>query len=319
MTHSLVTGATGFLGTHLCLRLLVDGHRVTGVDNFYTGTQHNLALLQNHANFDFVRGDIIDPLPDIKADHIYNLACPASPPHYQRDPVYTLRTCVWGTFNLLDLARRTGAKMLQASTSEVYGDPDISPQPETYRGAVNITGIRSCYDEGKRAAETLCADFARQYKTRTKIMRIFNTYGPYMDPADGRVVSNFIVQALRGQNLTVYGDGSQTRSFCYADDLIDGMVRLMNAPDDVTGPVNIGNPAEFTMLQLAQMVRDRVPGAGPVVYRDLPSDDPKQRRPDIALATAQLGWAPRVVLADGLDRTIAWFSQYLSAQSKTGT
>lgn len=319
MTRILVTGAAGFLGTHLCLRLLADGHRVTGLDNFYTGFDRNIDLLRRYENFDFVRADIIDPLPDIKADLIYNLACPASPPHYQRDPIYTLRTCVWGVYNVLELARKTGATVLQASTSEVYGDPDITPQTEEYRGAVNITGLRSCYDEGKRSGETLCMDYARQYKIRIRIMRIFNTYGPYMDPADGRVVSNFIVQALRGDALTVYGDGMQTRSFCYADDLIDGMIRLMHASGDVVGPVNIGNPGEFTMLELAHMVRARIPGAGPIVHKPLPSDDPKQRRPDITLARDKLGWAPRVALADGLDRTIAWFADHVKQDTQTGT
>ncbi|WP_114227939.1 MULTISPECIES: UDP-glucuronic acid decarboxylase family protein [Sphingomonas] len=302
----LVTGGAGFLGSHLCERLIGEGHEVICVDNFFTGQRRNIAHLLGHPNFELLRHDVTFPL-FVEVDEIYNLACPASPVHYQHDPVQTTKTSVHGAINMLGLAKRVGAKILQASTSEVYGDPDIHPQTEDYWGRVNPIGIRSCYDEGKRCAETLFFDYHRQHGLRIKVARIFNTYGPRMHPADGRVVSNFIVQALKGQPITLYGSGEQTRSFCYVDDLIDGLVRLMNSGDDVTGPINIGNPGEFSMKELAELVRDKVGGTSEFVFEPLPSDDPRQRKPDISKASEHLGWAPTIPLDKGLNATIDYF------------
>ena len=302
----LVTGGAGFLGSHLCDRLIADGHEVICADNFFTGSRRNIAHLLTHPNFELLRHDVTFPLY-VEVNEIYNLACPASPIHYQHDPVQTTKTSVHGAINMLGLAKRLGAKILQASTSEVYGDPDVHPQPEDYWGRVNPIGPRSCYDEGKRCAETLFFDYHRQHGLRIKVARIFNTYGPRMHPADGRVVSNFIVQALRGEPITLYGDGQQTRSFCYVDDLIDGLVRLMNSSDEVTGPINIGNPVEFSMKELAELVLIQAASATEFVHRPLPVDDPKQRQPVIERAKADLGWQPRVSLADGLIPTIEYF------------
>lgn len=310
MTRILVTGGSGFLGSHLCDRLLDAGHEVLCVDNYFTGRRKNIEHLIGHKRFDLVRHDITFPLY-VEVDEIYNLACPASPVHYQFDPVQTTKTSVIGAINMLGLAKRVKAKILQASTSEVYGDPEVHPQPEDYWGHVNPIGIRSCYDEGKRCAETLFFDYHRQHALNIKVMRIFNTYGPRMNPNDGRVVSNFIVQALKGDDITIYGDGSQTRSFCYYDDLLEGMVRLMNSRDGFTGPVNIGNPGEFTMLELAEKVLGQVGGPSKIVHLPLPQDDPKQRRPDNTLAKKELGWEPKVSLDDGLRETIAYFRQEL--------
>jgi UDP-glucuronate decarboxylase len=307
----MVTGGAGFLGSHLCERLLNDGCDVLCVDNFFTGTRDNLAGLLGHPRFELIRHDVTFPLY-VEVDEIYNLACPASPVHYQHDPVQTTKTSVHGAINMLGLAKRIRAKIFQASTSEVYGDPQVHPQPESYVGYVNPIGPRSCYDEGKRCAETLFFDYWRQHRLRIKVARIFNTYGPRMHPNDGRVVSNFIVQALRNEPITLYGDGSQTRSFCYVDDLIEGFVRLMRTGDDVTGPVNLGNPGEFTMRQLAELVRDLTGSRSSLVHLPLPADDPRQRRPDIALARRQLGWEPTVPLAEGLRATIAYFDQLLT-------
>jgi len=301
----LITGGAGFLGSHLCERLLNEGHDILCMDNFFTGRKVNIAHLLGNPRFELFRHDVIDPFK-AEVDRIYNLACPASPPHYQYNAIKTIKTSVMGAINVLGLAKRTRARVFQASTSEVYGDPEVHPQPESYWGHVNPIGIRSCYDEGKRVAETLFFDYHRQNGVDIRVVRIFNTYGPRMLPDDGRVVSNFIVQALRGQNLTIYGDGSQTRSFCFVDDLIEGFIRLMET-DGITGPVNIGNPGEFTMLQLAELVLKKVGGASKITFHPLPSDDPKQRRPDITLATTQLGWEPKVPLEEGLDRTIAYF------------
>lgn len=302
----LVTGGAGFLGSHLCERLLNDGHEVVAIDNLFTGRKLNIAHLVKHPNFEFVRHDVIDPFK-FEVDQIYNLACPASPPHYQYNPIKTIKTSVMGAINCLGLAKRTRARVFQASTSEVYGDPQVHPQPESYWGHVNPIGKRSCYDEGKRCAETLFFDYHRENKVDIRVIRIFNTYGPRMHEADGRVVSNFIVQALRGQDITIYGDGSQTRSFCYVDDLIEGFVRFM-AQTETVGPVNCGNPGEFTMLQLAELTLKLVGGKSKIVFKPLPSDDPKQRQPDITLARKVLGgWEPRVPLEEGLDRTIAYF------------
>jgi len=302
----LVTGGAGFLGPHLCERLLERGDDVLCVDNYYAGTRDNIAHLLGHPHFELVRHDVTFPL-FVEVDQIYNLACPASPIHYQRDPVQTIKTSVHGAINMLGLAKRTKAKILQASTSEVYGDPQIHPQTEDYWGHVNPIGPRSCYDEGKRAAETLFFDYHRQHRLRIKVARIFNTYGPRMQPDDGRVVSAFIVQALRGEPITVFGDGRQTRSFCYVDDLVDGLIRLMDGPDEVTGPINLGNPAEFTMLDLAQQVIELTRSNSEITFHPLPRDDPRQRQPDIALASELLDWTPSVPLAQGLDRTIAFF------------
>jgi len=310
----LITGGAGFLGSHLCDRLLKDGHDVLCVDNFYTSTRRNITHLLEHPNFELMRHDVTFPLY-VEVDQIYNMACPASPIHYQRDPVQTTKTSVHGAINMLGLAKRTGAKILQASTSEVYGDPEVHPQPEAYWGNVNPIGIRSCYNEGKRCAETLFFDYHRQQKTRIKVARIFNTYGPRMLPDDGRVVSNFIVQALQGKNITIYGDGSQTRSFCYVDDLVEGLIRLMNSPEDVTGPINLGNPREFTIKQLAEQVLEKVGGPSKLTQEPLPSDDPTQRKPDISEAKKVLGWDPGIRLEQGLDATIEYFRQTVLASA----
>jgi UDP-glucuronate decarboxylase len=312
MNRILVTGGAGFLGSHLCDRLLDDGHDVLCVDNFFTGSKRNLAHRLSHPYFELARHDVTFPLY-VEVDQIYNLACPASPVHYQHDPVQTTKTSVHGAINMLGLAKRLKARILQASTSEVYGDPEVHPQPEGYWGRVNPVGIRSCYDEGKRCAETLFFDYYRQHALDIKVVRIFNTYGPRMHPNDGRVVSNFIVQALKGEDITIYGDGSQTRSFCYVDDLIEAFVRMMATDKEFTGPVNIGNPAEFTMLELAELVLKLVGGKSKLVYRPLPADDPRQRQPDIALARAQFGWEPKVALEDGLKETIAYFRALLAS------
>lgn len=306
----LVTGGAGFLGSHLCERLLRDGADVLCVDNFYSGTKDNVSHLLAHPHFELMRHDVTFPLY-VEVDEIYNLACPASPVHYQRDPVQTTKTSVHGAINMLGLAKRTGARIFQASTSEVYGDPEVHPQPEAYWGKVNPIGIRSCYDEGKRCAETLFFDYHRQHDLDIKVVRIFNTYGPRMHPNDGRVVSNFIVQALRGEDITIYGDGSQTRSFCYVDDLIEGFVRLMATPKGFTGPVNIGNPGEFTILELAEAVLEIVGGSSRLIKLPLPADDPKQRQPDIAIAKEKLGWEPQVNLQVGLERTVGYFRGFL--------
>ncbi len=302
----LVTGGAGFLGSHLCDRLIADDHDVTVIDNLFTGRKQNIAHLLQHPRFEFVRHDVIDPFK-FEVDQIYNLACPASPPHYQFNPIKTTKTSVMGAINCLGLAKRVRARVFQASTSEVYGDPAVHPQPESYWGNVNPIGKRSCYDEGKRCAETLFFDYHRENGVDIRVVRIFNTYGPRMHEADGRVVSNFIVQALLGQDITIYGDGSQTRSFCYVDDLIEGWLRLM-AQTETVGPVNLGNPGEFTMLQLAELTLKLVGGKSKIVYKPLPADDPKQRRPDITLAQKVLGgWTPKVPLEEGLARTIAYF------------
>lgn len=304
--RALVTGGAGFLGSHLCERLLQDGYDVLCADNFYTGTRENVAHLLSSPNFEIIRHDVTMPLY-VEVDEIFNLACPASPIHYQFDPVQTTKTSVHGAINMLGLAKRLKARFFHASTSEVYGDPKVHPQPETYWGHVNPNGLRSCYDEGKRCAETLCFDYHRQHGLRIKIGRIFNTYGPRMHPNDGRVVSNFIVQALSNQPITIYGDGQQSRSFCYVDDLIDAFILLMNSDDAFTGPVNIGNPTEFTILELAQKIIEMTDSSSDLIYEPLPSDDPLQRRPDISLARAQLGWEPGIQLEQGLEKTIAWF------------
>ncbi len=301
----LVTGGAGFLGSHLCDRLIEQGHEVLCLDNFFTGRKKNIEGLLGHPRFEFVRHDVIDPFK-YEVDRIYNLACPASPPHYQFNPIKTTKTSVVGAINCLGLAKRVKARVFQASTSEIYGDPAIHPQPESYWGNVNPIGRRSCYDEGKRCAETLFFDYHRENKVDIRVVRIFNTYGPRMHPDDGRVVSNFIVQALRGEDITVYGDGSQTRSFCYVDDLIEGFLRLMEQTETV-GPINIGNPGEFTMLELAELVLRKVGGTSKVVHRGLPADDPKQRQPDITLARKFLKWEPVVPLEEGIERTIAYF------------
>jgi UDP-glucuronate decarboxylase len=303
----LVTGGAGFLGSHLCDRLINEGHEIVCLDNFFTGRKQNIAHLLQNPKFELIRHDVIDPFK-VEVDQIYNLACPASPPHYQYNPIKTTKTSVMGAINCLGLAKRVRARVFLASTSEVYGDPTVHPQDEAYWGNVNPIGRRSCYDEGKRCAETLFFDYHRENGVDIRVVRIFNTYGPRMLADDGRVVSNFIVQALKGENLTVYGDGSQTRSFCYVDDLIDGFVRLMDQEKTI-GPVNIGNPGEFTMLELAELVLKKVGGKSKVTNLPLPADDPKQRRPDISLAKEALGWEPRVSLEEGLDRTIAYFRQ----------
>jgi UDP-glucuronate decarboxylase len=310
LNKTLVTGGAGFLGSHLCDRLIERGDDVLCVDNFFTGSKNNVSHLLGNSNFELMRHDVTFPLY-VEVDRIFNLACPASPVHYQHDPVQTTKTSVHGAINMLGLAKRVHARILQASTSEVYGDPDVHPQPESYWGRVNPIGIRSCYDEGKRCAETLFFDYYRQHQVEIKVMRIFNTYGPRMHPQDGRVVSNFIVQALKGENLTIYGDGQQTRSFCYVDDLIDGMLRLMDSSADFTGPINIGNPVEFTMLELAEKVIKLVGGNSKLIFLPLPSDDPKQRQPDISLAKEKLVWEPKVNLEDGLKETISYFRKIL--------
>lgn len=306
----LVTGGAGFLGSHICDRLLAQGNEVICVDNFYSSTRDNILHLLDNPRFEFIRHDVTFPLY-LEVDEIYNMACPASPVHYQHDPVQTTKTSVHGSINLLGLAKRTGAKILQASTSEVYGDPVVHPQVESYWGNVNPIGPRSCYDEGKRCAETLFFDYHRQHNVNTKVVRIFNTYGPRMHPNDGRVVSNFIVQALLGEPITLFGDGSQTRSFCYADDLVEAILRMMNSENDFVGPVNIGNPSEFTMVQLAELVKSKTRSRSELVYRPLPMNDPTQRKPDISLAREKLDWQPTIELNEGLDRTIAYFRKLL--------
>lgn len=307
----MVTGGAGFLGSHLCERLLKEGNDVLCVDNFYSGTKDNIVHLLGNPHFELMRHDVTFPLY-IEIDEIYNLACPASPVHYQWDPVQTTKTSVLGAINMLGLAKRTKAKILQASTSEVYGDPEVHPQKEDYWGHVNPIGIRSCYDEGKRCAETLFFDYYRQHDLDIKVVRIFNTYGPRMHPNDGRVVSNFIVQALRGEDITIYGDGSQTRSFCYVDDLIEGFLRMMASAHEVTGPINIGNPKEFTIRQLAETVLKMVGGESRLILKPLPQDDPKQRQPDITVARNTLGWQPQVELEAGLQKTISYFKECLA-------
>lgn len=302
----LVTGGAGFLGSNLCKRLLEDGHYVIAVDNLYTGRIENIQPFFSNPDFEFVQHDITEPM-DIKVEEIYNAACPASPPHYQKSPTFTTKTCVQGLIHMLDMATKYHAKILQFSTSEVYGDPQIHPQPEQYRGYVNPIGIRSCYDEGKRCGEALCFDYAREFHTRVKVIRIFNTYGPNMDPKDGRVVSNLIMQALQGEDITIYGNGSQTRSFCYVDDLIEGIVRMMDSKDEIMGPVNLGNPGEFTILELAEKVLRQTKSSSKIVYCPLPSDDPLQRKPVIENAKKWLGWEPKISLEKGLGPTIEYF------------
>ena len=310
----LVTGGAGFLGSNLCKRLLEDGHYVIAVDNLYTGRIENIQPFFSNPDFEFVHHDITEPM-DIKVEEIYNAACPASPPHYQKSPTFTTKTCVQGLIHMLDMATKYHAKILQFSTSEVYGDPQIHPQPEQYRGYVNPIGIRSCYDEGKRCGEALCFDYAREFHTRVKVIRIFNTYGPNMDPKDGRVVSNLIMQALQGEDITIYGDGSQTRSFCYVDDLIEGIVRMMDSKDEITGPVNLGNPGEFTILELAQRIIEKTNTISKIQYCPLPADDPLQRKPVIEKAKELLSWEPQVSLDQGLDATIPYFKRQLAAMA----
>ncbi|MFZ9377745.1 MAG: UDP-glucuronic acid decarboxylase family protein [Burkholderiaceae bacterium] len=312
MQKILVTGGAGFLGSHLCERLIEGGHDVLCVDNYFTGSKANIKHLLDHPHFELMRHDVTFPLY-VEVDRIFNLACPASPVHYQHDPVQTTKTSVHGAINMLGLAKRVKARILQASTSEVYGDPEVHPQPESYWGKVNPIGVRSCYDEGKRCAETLFFDYWRQHQLQIKVVRIFNTYGPRMHPNDGRVVSNFIVQALKGEDITMFGDGSQTRSFCYVDDLIEVMLRMMDSPANFIGPVNIGNPGEFTMLELAEMVLRLTGSRSKISFQPLPSDDPKQRRPDISLAKQALDWEPKVSLEEGLVKTIAYFRHLLAA------
>jgi len=309
-TTIMVTGGAGFLGSHLCDRLLGEGHEVICVDNLFTGSKDNIRHLLDHDRFEFIRHDVTFPLY-LEVDQIYNLACPASPVHYQYDPVQTTKTSVHGAINMLGLAKRTGARVFQASTSEVYGDPEVHPQPEGYWGRVNPIGIRSCYDEGKRCAETLFFDYHRQHGTEIKVARIFNTYGPRMNPEDGRVVSNFIVQALKNEPITIYGDGSQTRSFCYVDDLIEGFLRLMNSGPEITGPVNLGNPGEFTMLELANLVIELTGSSSKITYMDLPQNDPRRRQPDIGYAKRALSWEPSIRLREGLTQTVEYFKRVI--------
>lgn len=311
MTKILITGGAGFVGSHLSERLVSAGHDVLCVDNFFTGSKRNVEHLLSNSRFELMRHDVTFPLY-VEVDQIYNLACPASPIHYQYDPVQTTKTSVHGAINILGLAKRLRARVLQASTSEVYGDPDVHPQPEEYWGRVNPIGIRSCYDEGKRCAETLFFDYWRQHHLQIKVARIFNTYGPRMHPNDGRVVSNFIVQALKGEPITIFGSGEQTRSFCYVDDLVDGLVRLMNSPEDCTGPINLGNPGEFTMLELAELVLTLTGSKSKLAFKELPQDDPRQRQPDIGKAKTQLSWTPVVPLEEGLKRTIEYFKTILN-------
>lgn len=310
MNKILVTGGAGFLGSHLTERLLKEGNDILCVDNFYTGSKENISHLFGHPHFELIRHDVTFPLY-VEVKEIYNLACPASPVHYQYDPVQTTKTSVHGAINMLGLAKRVKAKILQASTSEVYGDPEVHPQPESYWGKVNPIGIRSCYDEGKRCAETLFFDYWRQHQLQIKVLRIFNTYGPRMHPNDGRVVSNFIVQALQGQDITIYGNGQQTRSFCYVDDLIEAMIRLMKTPDEITGPLNAGNPSEFTMLELAELILKLTHSKSRLLFQALPADDPKQRKPDIDMAIKTLDWQPKISLEDGLQETIKYFKKVL--------
>lgn len=314
----LITGGAGFLGSHLCERLLAGGHEVICVDNFYTGDKANIRHLMGDSKFEVIRHDITSPL-QVEVDYILNFACPASPIHYQKDPVQTIKTSVHGAINMLDLARNTGATILQASTSEVYGDPEIHPQPEEYWGRVNPIGIRSCYDEGKRCAETLFFDYHREYGLNIKVIRIFNTYGPRMQPDDGRVVSNFIMQALQDQDLTIYGDGSQTRSFCYVDDLVNGIVSFMKTDNTLTGPLNLGNPGEFSMLELAENVIRLTNSKSKIVFRDLPSDDPRQRKPIITKAEKELHWTPHINLETGLIKTIKYFRELLESKNASDT
>jgi len=313
MKRILITGGAGFLGSHLCERLLVEGHEVLCLDNFFTGSKDNIRHLLGNPHLECIRHDIINPIY-LEVDQIYNLACPASPIHYQYNPIKTIKTSVMGAINTLGLAKRVKATILQASTSEVYGDPEVHPQKENYWGRVNPIGIRSCYDEGKRAAECLMMDYRRQNQVDVKIVRIFNTYGPRMAVSDGRVVSNFIVQALRGEEITVYGEGKQTRSFCYVDDLVDGLIRLMATPDSFTGPVNLGNPVEFTIRELAEKILELTRSRSKLIYKPLPVDDPRQRQPDITLAKQELGWSPTVPLAEGLVKTITYFESLLQQQ-----
>jgi UDP-glucuronate decarboxylase len=310
MKQILVTGGAGFIGSHLCERLVKEGNAVICLDNFYSGSKENIWHLIGHPGFELVRHDVTEPYR-VEVDEIYNLACPASPVYYQYDPIQTTKTSVFGTFHMLGLAKRTKARMLQASTSEVYGDPAVHPQEENYWGNVNPIGLRSCYDEGKRCAESLCFDYHRIHNVDVKVIRIFNTYGPRMAVNDGRVVSNFVVQALRGEDITIYGDGSQTRSFQYVSDLVEGMIRMMASPKDFTGPVNLGNPGEFTMIELAEQVLSKVGGRSKIVFKPLPQDDPKMRRPDISLAKKKLDWEPKVSLDEGLDEVIKYFRQKL--------
>ncbi|MBW1988732.1 MAG: SDR family oxidoreductase [Deltaproteobacteria bacterium] len=306
----LVTGGSGFVGSHLCDRLLADGHDVLCVDNFFTGSKRNIVHLKDHPYFEVLRHDVTFPLY-VQVDRIYNLACPASPIHYQNDPVQTTKVNVHGSINMLGLARRVNARILQASTSEIYGDPEVHPQTEDYWGNVNCVGPRSCYDEGKRCAETLFFDYHREHGLQIKVARIFNTYGPRMHVNDGRVVSNFVIQALKNQPITVYGDGSQTRSFCYVDDLVEGLVRLMESPAEITGPMNLGNPREFTILELAEKVIDLTGSRSPIRHEPLPVDDPRQRRPDIGLAESTLGWKPKISLEEGIKKTVEYFERLL--------
>ena len=309
--RSLVTGGAGFLGSHLCERLLRDGHEVICLDNLFTGSKSNIIHLLENPGFEFMRHDVVDPFK-VEVDRIYNLACPASPPHYQFNPIKTVKTSVMGVINCLGLAKRTEGRVLQASTSEIYGDPTEHPQREAYRGNVNPMGLRACYDEVKRCAETLCFDYLRENNVDIRVVRIFNTYGPRMDPSDGRVVSNFIVQALRGEPITIYGDGTQTRSFCYVDDLIAGIVRMMDQ-EEIIGPVNLGNPVEFTMCELSEWVIKLTGSSSRVVFEALPEDDPRQRRPDISLAAESLGWVPKVELESGLRKTVSYFKELISS------
>lgn len=312
----LVTGGAGFIGSHLCERLLNEGNKVICLDNFFTGTRENIQKLTTNPDFEVIEHDVTEPI-NLKVDEIYNLACPASPPHYQYDPIKTTKTSVLGAINMLELAKKLNIRILQASTSEVYGDPDVHPQPESYWGRVNPIGVRSCYDEGKRVAETLFFDYNRQANLDIRVVRIFNTYGPNMDPNDGRVVSNFIVQALKGEDITIYGDGSQTRSFQYVDDLVEAMIRMMNNDKNFLGPVNTGNPNEFTIKQLAERVLEMIPESkSKIVYKDLPQDDPKQRQPDISIAKEKLGWEPTIELQDGLTKTISYFREIVAATPK---
>jgi len=312
MKRILVTGGAGFLGSFLCEKLLDQGHEVIALDNFYTGSRKNISHLLDHPSFELIRHDIVEPIL-LEVDWIFNMACPASPIHYQYNPVKTVKTSVMGAINMLGLAKRVSARILQASTSEVYGDPAMHPQQESYWGNVNPIGPRSCYDEGKRCAETLFFDYHRQHRLDIKVARIFNTYGPRMHPNDGRVVSNFIMQALRGEDITLYGDGLQTRSFCYVDDLVEGLIRLMESPDGVTGPINLGNPGEFTIKELAEQVIDLTGSGSKMIHQPLPQDDPKQRQPDIGRAREYLDWQPGIELRDGLSRTIAYFEEMIRA------
>ncbi|MGB9621160.1 MAG: UDP-glucuronic acid decarboxylase family protein [Brevinematia bacterium] len=313
----LVTGGAGFLGSHLCERLLEEGNEVICIDNFFTGRKENILHLFRNPKFELITHDIINPI-SLRVDEIYNFACPASPPHYQYDPIFTMKTSVIGMLNMLELARFNKAKIMQASTSEIYGDPLEHPQKESYRGNVNPIGPRACYDEGKRAAETLCFDYWRKYETKIKVIRIFNTYGPRMREDDGRVVSNFIVQAIKGEDITVYGDGNQTRSFCYVSDLIDGIVAMMNSEDELRGPINLGNPSEFKVIELAEMVIKLTNSKSKIVFKPLPEDDPKIRKPDITVAKEKLNWEPKVPLEEGLKETIKYFREYLGINKKLG-